>query len=1357
MLDASITATLSQAGMRLLKTLIDRAQEYGEATDLPNYVIIEHLAQGALDLATLESALEAAQSEFRRCAGVHERWLEAFAELLEYGGDQTARFAEILWCAYLFRLESAADMLWDLYPELQRNIIIETGHTLPRSWGDWILPLQTFMDTFEKHLIDRNPVFEELFALEELDSLLDSLTTVAPAPAGTPISDAGAIPGDQYKEIAALNTYLTLCCEEIGHIDPRGYPRSINRTVPLSDVYVPVRLVPLNAGRKPDHYARYQTATYDSPELYTFRDPLGYQELEAHQGLTVQDVLSRHAQVLILGDNGAGKTTLLRHLTLEHARILLDDDQDSWRMETWPDGSLHFKLVRPLPIYVDLADYIESHELDENLEDFILRSMANMARDDGIKSLLASLIKNGQCLILLDGLDQVCTDEQRRMLVAVVAQSAVNWRAAGNRIVVTSRLSGYSTAPLPPEFAGYVLRPLDRSQIGSFLLKWKLTLARMKRPLMRDEEALRQAHSETLALVRQVTANSRFYALANTPLLLRMLVSVHRPGMILPAQRAAIYQLVAETLIREWHLPQGAASRPAVLEHEVTPLLGELAYWLQSSRPSGMLSEQELRDILGHSWSRMHPEMSAEQTHAAISDFLGRLRLHAGVLIELAPQRYGFIYHGLQEYFAARHLVSSYRLAAERIRDHLHDPRWDEVIMLGISLTSLGSCENASDLIEVAILARGARAAQFGHMSSPFEALLKRDLFFAARLLGNGVETCPEVTQEIVRELMRLWLEGDRDDLGRFNLIFDSARRHLVNLEGTPGSQYAFQIALENLANRDEHCQAFAADALTFWPAYLPDARAALVHRGREASPLVRRAVAQALGQAGSLSKEAYSLLLAYTRDADEQVCEISQQVLEGAAPIPHEALAMWVDFLHSDTPAKRRLGLRVLQQAGSLPPMVIGELLHLLDDPDSSIREGAIEALAGISNLPDNALTAICRIISDPNVTVRVAAIHALCRPVELPEEVITQLVRWTHETDASVRHAATKALGVCRNRTPEVIEALIERLGDPADSVREIAIEPLAAKGADDPQVAHMLLHMVRDPIDRVRCAVASAFRHFPDPEPEMRQALETLLSDGEMSVREATLETIAQLNNPGPEIINYLISLFPVQEHGIGSKAVQTLAALRGLPEHALLALAKALQVHWEHLGEQITACLQAHLPLSGEVINEIMDLAVLRSVGSRQTTRVPARLRALALEVLGYALEETPAALRVLLEATDDQESTEIQIAALHGLARARVMWPSIKQILAQFIERGPLEVRCAAGIALGTLIRNLPDPPLSSEEMLKTARSLAELLSELPPRASWESDTKLQNEVLLALSWVVARARPTLPRLAAGSE
>jgi hypothetical protein len=39
-----------------------------------------------------------------------------------------------------------------------------------------------------------------------------------------------------------------------------------------------------------------------------------------------------------------------------------------------------------------------------------------------------------------------------------------------------------------------------------------------------------------------------------------------------------------------------------------------------------------------------------------------------------------------------------------------------------------------------------------------------------------------------------------------------------------------------------------------------------------------------------------------------------------------------------------------------------------------------------------------------------------------------------------------------------------------------------------------------------------------------------------------------------------------------------------------------------------------------------------------------------------------------------------------------------------------------------------------------------------LIREVSPRASWEADASLQNELLMALSWIVARAKPTPPRL-----
>jgi HEAT repeat protein len=464
------------------------------------------------------------------------------------------------------------------------------------------------------------------------------------------------------------------------------------------------------------------------------------------------------------------------------------------------------------------------------------------------------------------------------------------------------------------------------------------------------------------------------------------------------------------------------------------------------------------------------------------------------------------------------------------------------------------------------------------------------------------------------------------------------------------------------------------------------------------------------------------------------------------------------LDWLRGSSPASRRVGLRQLKQVGALPSSVIDDLIFLLSDADQEIRLAAMETLGSATVLPENALTTICRIAMDTGSSLRLAAVNALRRPEMLPPEVINYLIQWSYDpTDVHVRRAAIQALGECKNATPDILEALMERLEDPIDAVRSEVMEPLAAKGKENARTRHMLAHAVSDSVHRVRCAVASALRHYPRPDQELQFALRTLLNDSQVIVREAALDTVASLEDPGRDLIDYVVRLVNVQDFGIGARAVSTLASLRDLPYTALLALVEALPIHWETEGRAIADCLKAHHPLGMEIIHRIMDLAVLRNVGRTSTSRVPVGLRALALEILGYALDEAPDIVGVLVNVARDSASAQVQMAALRGLGLSRAMRPEAKVVLIDLLHHGPPNVRCAAGIALASLIHNLPDPPLNASEIFEVAKTLASLLEEITPRASWEKESQLQNDLLQALHRVVARSRPAPPRLGAGLE
>lgn len=1343
---ALIASALAQAGIRLLNQLKDLCQEYEEATENAVYVVLEHRIRAALDPDLIHDAFTEAVESYAQHADAYRRWLNVLADLLEHAGEEREAFCMNLWLAYLFRAQNAAEVLWDQYLEVQRLATVETGRYMPRSWGEWILPMQAFMGIAEQALGAQIPSFEDLFASEELLMLIEEIPL---HPAGPDFGNQrGAYATGSQFDDTTLAGYLSMLVEHVGHIDPRGYLRSQQTSVPISDVYIPQQLIPLTDYTRHTDYMRYRTASYDESELYLYHEPLDNEDLSAYRTVGVTEVLAHNELVLVLGKSGSGKSTLLRHLALEHAQLLLNDRPAA---SDAPNGAEPEDLwpAHPLPLFVDLAEFVENRLSDEGLEEFIIRRSVELTRDDGTATLLRAMLGHGQGLLLVDGLDQAATDGQRQLLVDAVSQAADDWRASGNHVVVSSRFEGYNINPLSRLFVGYIIRPLDRSGIDNFLLQWRLALARVQRPMLPDERAWRQAHSEMLSLARQIATNRRLHALATTPLLLRLLVAIYRPGVMLSPQRAAIYQQVVDSLIREWRLPQTIGSQPAIQDREVMYVLSELAYWLHSSRPSGLIEEQELQQILGQIWGEKHPEAEPEDVTQAVRGFVGVLRVHTGILIEMAPQQYGFIFQELQEYFAARRLVASYREAPQRIREHLHDPRWNEIIRIAIGLVALRSADDAADLIETAILARGDRAAQFAHVSSPFESYLKRDLFFAARLLGAGVETRPDVTRVVVKELMRFWLEGDGHSLGRFTLIFDLARRYLMNLEGTSAARIAFQYAQDAVvAPITEQMQAYAIDALTFWPSMRDEAIETIVACGTDAPAIVRRAAALALGRYDSLPPSAFIYLMTLTADPDDEVQQLSQEALAHQNDIPYAALEMWLGYLRSEDPVERRVAMRRFEQMGALPPLVIAELLTLLNSNDAEVRQRAVEALASTSNLTDDALTAIFRSIADGDAAFRASAIQAFARPVVLPDQVIQQLALWADDPDIDVREQAIRVLGACKNEGEAIIEILVQRLEDGSDGMREAVIEPLVRKGQNHPYAVHMLSHVVADPIYQVRCAIADALKHVRRPSPEVQQILSTLLSDRVMIVRETVLNTIAQQQDPGPAVIEHLLSLVVMQDHPIRENAVAALANQTGLPDRALIGLVDALPLYAETQGQQIAACLREHRPLSADVIDGVMALAVAR--GDRAGGVTP-QVRAVALQILGDALEDAPSALQVLIDGVQANE-IEVRVAALRGLSSAREMSDGVIDLLREMMRSGYLRVRAAAGVALGALIRNLPYPPYEGEELLAVARDLAQVLADLPPNAAWEDDTEQQNEVLRALSWVVARTRPIVPRL-----
>ena len=404
------------------------------------------------------------------------------------------------------------------------------------------------------------------------------------------------------------------------------------------------------------------------------------------KAIELAETVNRHDRLVILGDPGSGKTTLLRYLALKHSQASL-----KWREEAGANlGTTRF------PIFMRLADYTEKGVWREkNLSEFLTDYCGqHECPKSGLADLLMKELAEGNCLVLLDGLDEIVDADDRRAVVNRIEDFVRRYDNTPNRFVITSRIAGYRSAPLGEPFAHYTVREMDDEQVRRFLERWCPAVELAQTPDLSLEARQIKAQEEIEGIMKAVQTSPGVRRLAANPLLLRTLALIHRTGAQLPQKRIELYKLAADTLARTWRKAQGVSEIALVEDEYLTQLLSKLAYWLHVNKPTGIATEKEVYNILGEEWAYINDLPWSEDKPnrdiiVEVKKFLLTVREHTGLFVERAPQRYGFMHLTFEEYYAARYLISSSKNRSELISKHLHDPRWDEPILLALGFIGL--------------------------------------------------------------------------------------------------------------------------------------------------------------------------------------------------------------------------------------------------------------------------------------------------------------------------------------------------------------------------------------------------------------------------------------------------------------------------------------------------------------------------------------------------------------------------------------------------------------------------------------------------------------------------------------------
>lgn len=416
-----------------------------------------------------------------------------------------------------------------------------------------------------------------------------------------------------------------------------------------------------------------------------------------------------YRRLVILAAPGYGKTTLMRHLTLT---FVTNPPQEL--AELMPI-LLRFREVyslmkvpslKPNQLSIDLED---PNDFEISLPELIIRHLETQPefrKATLTKNWLSDQLNRGNCLVLLDGLDEVPKTNRQDVRRWVEYQM----KFYGNtQFLITSRPHGFEQSldePSCPITVDLKLKVLDFTpdQKQDFVEKWYRTLLwrlnweplfsssqrRETSSRLTEEQARLKSDQEAQKyasdLVRQIFNNPPINDLARNPLLITMIASTHRAQTILPKRRVELYDKIFDLLLGT--RPYAKKMHLSLTSTKIKVVLQELAWNLVN------LEETQFTRNQVRQWIFEILNRCTEDRAFSPDNFLAEMTDIAGIIVEKEHGYYEFSHQTLQEYLAAKYLRERENGEAT-LKTKLANDRWKEVIQFYTALGDATSIVNA--------------------------------------------------------------------------------------------------------------------------------------------------------------------------------------------------------------------------------------------------------------------------------------------------------------------------------------------------------------------------------------------------------------------------------------------------------------------------------------------------------------------------------------------------------------------------------------------------------------------------------------------------------------------------------------
>jgi NACHT domain len=363
------------------------------------------------------------------------------------------------------------------------------------------------------------------------------------------------------------------------------------------------------------------------------------EQCEKKDGLKVAN---DNRYLMVLGQPGAGKSTFLRRIGLEALK-----------------GEYGNYQHRCVPVFLELKRFTTGDvDLVKTIADeFAICGFPNP------QPTTQKLLDQGKLLILLDGLDEVPT-QQLDHAITQIQDFADQYKQ--NRFIASCRTAAYQSGFR--KFVDVMMSDFDDDQIRQFIRNWFCA--------EKDKESMTAERCWDLL---QQPAHDATKELAQTPLLLTLLCLVFDDTQNFPEKRAELYKQALDVLLTKWAAEKRIQRDPIYKDLTLTLetiMLGEIAYGgFEADRLFFSQREvvEQIRTFLASNLN--------VPSHLDGDVILQAIQVQQGILVERAKDVFSFSHLTLQEYLTAQH-IADHAWIEQLVQNHLTDQRWREVFLL---------------------------------------------------------------------------------------------------------------------------------------------------------------------------------------------------------------------------------------------------------------------------------------------------------------------------------------------------------------------------------------------------------------------------------------------------------------------------------------------------------------------------------------------------------------------------------------------------------------------------------------------------------------------------------------------------